>query len=334
MNKIPEVRPAPHFVRTDLLERSAIKGLYSQDITQYHKVTKFTIQKYLEACLHPEGQFRKFFEHFAKFTGQYNVNEAISDDPQVRSIQISRFFSRMRESPPQIFIKTGGHEYKPASLGSLTEGWNTRTKDGVQIVRIMDVVPIPVEIICAATDQQTLEDLEAIVCAAFGQFQRFTCNYVLKPNKVEQGIYWEVRIPLGNVKGTQSNSPLHNDPQNQLWQSSTSMTVDFENSTYIQYVAAPLASYERGTIGLNLPDQIPLTRQTRFGVHHTPFPVSVYSDDSRVAVIVPDGTSYSIRPKRLGKFKVLVVRQAGATGKPIPGTTNILAEKEVSVVIR
>lgn len=330
-----EVRPEAHFVRLDLLERSAIKGLYSQDITQYLKVTKFTIQKYLEACIHPEGQFRVFFDRFAKFSCGYNINESASPDPQVRTLQIARYFSRMRENPPQIFIQDAGYTYTPASLGSLTSGMNTRTKQGVQIVRIMDVIPIGIEITCAATDEQTIEDLAAIMSAAFGQFQRFTCNYVLKPKRVEQGIYWEVRIPLTHNMGTKSHSPLHGDPQNQLWQVTCSMTVEFENSTYIQYKAAPLAVLQPGTMQLAVPDRIPLGRMTTFSVHQMPYPVDVYSDDSRVAVVIPASTMFTIRPKRLGKFKILVVRKPGSTGRPVvPGDPYVLAEKEVSVVAR
>ena len=331
------VRPQPHFVRTDLLDSSAIQGLYSQDITQYLRVTKFTIQKYLEACLHPDGQFRKFFERFAKFTAQYAVNESLSPDPQIRTIQVSRYFSRQAENPPQIFIQDGGYEYHPASLGSLSAGWNTRTKDGIQIVRIMDVVKIPITITCAATDEQTIEDLTAIMTAAFGQFQRFTCNYILRPTvntQQSQSVYWEVRIPLSHRIDAKSHAALHGDPQNQLWQVNCSMEVEFENSTYLQYSAAPLFSLQKGTMQLVVPDRIPLARETPFQIAQMPYPVECYSDDSRIALIIPNGTHFTIRPKRLGKFKLLVCRTSTTTGQTLPDKRPIMAEKEITVVLR
>lgn len=331
------VRPKPHFIRTDLLDSSAIQGLYSQDLTQYLRVTKFSIQKYLEACLHPEGQFRKFFERFAKFTAQYVINESLSPDPQIRTIQVARYFSRMAENPPQIFIQDGGYEYHPSSLGSLAAGWNTRTKDGIQIVQIMDVVKIPITITCAATDEQTIEDLTAIMTAAFGQFQRFTCNYILRPTiltRQSQTVYWEVRIPLSHRIDAKSHVALHGDPTNQLWQVNCNMEVEFENSTYLQYSAAPLHDFQNGTIQVYVPDKIPLVRETTFRIAQMPYPIYCYSDDSRVALVIPNGTHFTIRPKRLGKFKLLVCKTSITTGHTLTEKSSIMAEKEITVVLR
>jgi len=324
-----EVRPKPHFVRLDHLSQSAVKGLYAKDITQYLKITKLTLQKYLEACIHPEGQFREFFKNFATFTTNYVVNEALSDDPQARHLQIARFFSGMRESPPQIFIQDNGYEYVPASLGSLTAGWNTRTEEGVQIVRIMDVVPVPVTITCATQSEQEIDDLIAFISAAFGQFQRFTCNYILSPSGSGQGVYWEVRIPLKHSISPKSHAALHNDPRDQLWQASCTMEVEFENSTYIQYNAAPRAQPGEGTMQVVLPDRIPLTRHVPFSIQKMQYPVKVYSSDERIAVIFSRGTSFTISPKRVGRFKVMIMKVG------VGGNSNIpLIEKEVEVVVR
>jgi hypothetical protein len=188
-------RKLPHFIEVDDLDRSAIQGLYSTDITQYLKITKLTIQKYLENCIHENGQFRKFFNHFASFTTEFVVNESLERDSSQRHLQIARYYSSMREAPPQIFIQDSGYEYAPSSMGGLTSGINSMDKNRTQIVRVMDVVPIPIEIVCAATDEQQIEDLAAFVTAAFGQFQRFTCGYILHPPISNKGIYWEVRIP-------------------------------------------------------------------------------------------------------------------------------------------
>jgi hypothetical protein len=328
------VRPKPHFIRTDLLDSSAIQGLYSQDITQYLRVTKYTIQKYLEACLHPDGQFHHVFERFAKFSAQYTVNESLSQDPQVRSIQISRYFSRMSENPPQIIIQDGGYEYQPASLGSLTAGWNTCTKEGIQIIRIMDVVKIPITITCAATDEQSIEDLTAIMTMAFGQFQKMTCNYILCPPVNQQRVYWEVRIPLKHRIDVKSHAALHGDPTNQLWQVNCNLEVEFENSTYLQYSAAPRFESQQGTMAVAVPSRIPLARETVFSIAQMPYPVFCYSNDSRIALVRPTGTQFTIRPKRLGTFKLLVCQGPVSTGVTLPGKNPILAEKEITVVVR
>jgi hypothetical protein len=331
-------RNLPHFIQVDDLDKSAIAGLYHSDISQYLKITKLTIQKYLEACIHEKGMFKKFFERFASFTSEFAVNEAFDRDDDKRHLQIARYFSGMREFPPQIFIQDGGYEYKPASLGSMTSGINARDRNHTQIVRVMDVVPIPIEIVCAATDEQQIEDLEAFVSAAFGQFQRFTCNYLLKPPPDRRGVYWEVRIPLSHSMSAKSHSSLHGDPKIQLWQASCSMTVDFENSTYIQYEAYPKYIPERGGIQLNAPDKVPFNKKTRFTIAQMPYPVRVYSDNSKIALIYVDKTSWVIWPKRLGTFRILVAK--GATEVPAdPSRTRrtggtIVAEKEVTVVAR
>jgi len=330
-------RKLPHFIQVDDLDRSAIGGLYHGDISQYLKITKLTLQKYLEACVHEKGQFRKFFKHFATFMDEFVVNEVLDRDSDKRHLQIARYFSGMRRAPPQIFIQDGGYEYKPASLGSLTSGINARDRNHTQIVRVMDVIPIPIEIVCAATDEQQIEDLEAFVSAAFGQFQRFTCNYILRPPDTRHGIYWEVRVPLTHSMSAKSHSSLDGDPRRQLWQASCSMTVEFENSTYIQYSAHPKYLPQQGSIQLNAPDKVRLNKKSRFGIQQMPYPVRVYSNDSKVALIYQDKTHWVIWPKRLGTFKIMVAK--GQTEvKPEPtkprhvGT--IVAEKEVTVVAR
>lgn len=330
-------RNHPHFIQVDDLDRSAIAGLYHGDITQYLKITKLTIQKYLEACVHPQGLYRKFFDRFATFMVDFVVNESFDSDSNERHLQIARFFSGMREFPPQIFIQDGGYEYIPSSLGGLASGINAQTKDGMQIVRVMDVIPIPIEIVCAATDEQQIEDLEAFVSAAFGQFQRFTCNYILKPPDDRYGVYWEVRIPLTHSMGAKSHSSLHGDPKEQLWQVSCTMTVEFENSTFIKYNALPKYSPQRGEIQLNAPSKVRLGKKARFTIGRMPYPVRVYSDDSNTALIYEDKTNWVIWPKKLGTFKVIVAKgQTEVEPDPtqrVPGGT-VVAEKEVTVIAR
>lgn len=328
------VRPKPHFIRVDHLEESAVKGLYSHDITQYLKITKLTIQKYLEACIHKEGQFREFFDRFATFSVGYVVNENLSDDPSDRHLQIARYFSGAREAPPQIFIRDGGYTYTPASLGSLTDGWNTQSVDGTQVVRVMDVVPIPIEITCASTKEQEVDDLIALMSAAFGQFQRFTSNYILHPPreyKAGQRIYWEVRIPLQHSIAPKSHSSLHNDPKDQLWQATCNMEVEFENSTYMKYRAGPRYSPKNSHFLIDIPDKVPLTKQTMFALRDMPYPVNVYSDDSRIAVVRRTATRFVIKPKKLGTFKLLIT-----TGVAKKGTKDnmVIAEKEITIIIR
>jgi hypothetical protein len=334
-------RKQPHFIEIDDLDRDAISGLYSSDITQYLKITKLTIQKYLENCIHPNGQFRKFFERFAAFTTGFVVNEALERDSTERHLQIARYFSAMSEYPPQIFIQDGGYEYTPSSIGGLASGINAVDRDHTQVVRVMDVIPIRIDIVCAATDEQQIEDLEAFVTAAFGQFQRFTCGYILHPPRnTQQPIYWEVRIPLNHTMGAKTHSSLHGDPRIQLWQVGCSMTVEFENSTYIKYNAYPRYVQERGKIQINAPEKVRIGQNTTISISDMTVPIRVYSDNTKIAIIEQNRTQYVIRPKRLGTFKMLVA--FAGTERPVNGVSplsdipngTIIAEKDITVVVR
>jgi len=329
-----EVRPKPSFIRMDSLDASLIRGMQSRDISQYLKITKLTIQLYLEACLREDGIFRELFKNFASFSTNYVVNKQSADQSQ-QEIQISRYSESMGENMPQMIIQDNGYKYEVASLGGLTEGWNTRTRDGVQIVRIMDVITIPITITCATMRESSVEDLTAILSFAFGQFQKFTCNYILNPDRHHNGVYWEVRIPFTHQMSGKTHSPIHGDPRAQIWQTTLSMDTEFENSTYLQYRAAPRMSPKSGALALAVPDKVPLARLTPFTLRNIPFPIKIYSNDSRIALVATRGTHWVIQPKQLGTFKILVVRTSVSTGRLInPDDNFIIAEKEVRVVAR
>jgi len=318
----------PHLIAIDEMDQSAIGGLYSHDITQYPKVTKITIQKFLEGCMKSTGQFRNFFDRFASFTIGYHVNEALDKySPHERHIQISRYFAGTREFPPQMFIQDGGYNYVPSSLGGFAAGVNMRDRHGTQVIRVVDVVEIPIDITCAATDEQQVEDLAAFLTAAFGQYQRWLCNYVLRPAENKQGIYYEVRVPLKHTVGPKSHTARHGDPRDQMWQFTFSMLVEFENSAYIKYTNDPRyspASVAAPVIGA--PDKIRIYTDSIFQVSKMPYPIRVYSDDSRVAIITDAQTHYVISPKRLGTFKIMVAK--GTSEAP----HTVVTEKQVEIV--
>jgi len=317
----------PHLIQVDDLEASAIKGLYAKDRTQYLKITKLTLQKFLEACLRPGGQFYPYMSQTCSFMIDYHINESLPRNSEDRHLQIARYFEGMAEAPPQIFIQDGGYTYTPASLGSLTEGFNTRDKNGTQVTRIMDVVPIPIEIVCASLDEQQIEDMIAFVSAAFGQDQRYTCNYVLRPPWDQSGVYWEVRVPLQHTPGPKSHSTFKGDPRDQLWQASISMTVEFENSSYRKYLADPRYQGVRAwNMELTAPNKVRIGSKVMFSIRDMPYPVRVYSDNSKIAIVRSMQTQYMITPKRLGTFKIIVTKRTAEA----PGA--VIGEKEVEVV--
>ena len=109
------------------------------------------------------------------------------------------------------------------------------------------------------------------------------------------------------------------------------MEVEFENSTYMKYRAGPRYVQKNSRFLIDIPDKVPLNKHTMLALRDMPYPVNVYSDDSRIAVVRRTATRFVIRPKKLGTFKLLVT-----TGVAKKGTEDnmVISEKEITVVIR
>lgn len=324
------VQPTSNFIKLDELSRSAVDGLYEKDPTQYTKVTKYSIQKFIENCLFEGGQFRAFFSKIATFTVGFEVNTNLSEDLNQRTIQIARFFSNVREQPPQIFIQDGGYAYVPSSLGGFSAGFSQNDSLGHQTIGVSDVVIVPIELTCAALDIDQCSELRAFLSAAFGQFQRWTANYILRPAPNEPQVFWEVRIPLQHTMSRLTPRSLHGDGRDQIWECTCSMEVEFENTTYLQYRAKPLAESKLGSLQLIVPDRIVVNRSVPINILNMPRSLRVYSDNSRVAMVETAQTSFIIRPKRPGKFNLVLELPSESNDQR--STTS--KTKEIEVVLR
>lgn len=323
-------RPSPQFIRMSPLDNSTLAAMSNREPTQYLRVTKMAIRQYLQECLKVGGQFNTFVSKLASSTIGYSINEELSDDPNKRHLQVAAYYEDMAERPPQIFIQDNGYTYQSDSLGSLAAGWNMRTKDGHQIVRVLDVVSIPIDINLIALSSQEVEDLIGFMHVAFGQLQRLTTNYVLKPATQQAGVYWEVRIPLAHNISAKSHAPLQGDTRIQIWQATCSMTVDFENSVFLQYRSQPLYSPKRGDLTLTMPDWLRLGQEHPVSLLHHPEPISVFSDDARIAVVQQRGRDWIVVPRRVGTFN-LIVKKA----RPhISSDVDILTQQEIEVRAR
>lgn len=323
-------RPTPTFIRMDPLDESALSAMAHKEPTQYQRITKMAIRQYLHECMSQSGQFHSFFEKFAASTADYHVNQELSDDLNERHIQIAAYYSNVRNRPPQIFIQDNGYNYVPDSLGGMSAGWNQQTKDGHQIIRIMDVVTIPIEITCAALSQQEVEDLASFLGLALGQHQHLTVKYILRPETVQSGVYWEVRLPFQHSISTKTHAPvMPGEPRIQLWSFTCSLDVEFENSTYMQYRSQPLYRSQRGTLVLDVPSTLPLPLEHRVHLRNHPDPVAVYSDDARIAVVVQNRQEWIIQPRRVGSFNLIVTRTAGPQQGP-----EILTQQAITVTAR
>lgn len=323
------VPPGPQFIQMSPLDQSTLSGLANKDKTQYLRVTKMAIRQYLQECLDEGGQFRHFFDKLAPSTIGYHVNQNLPEDLNERALQIAVYYANMTERPPMMFIQDNGYDYTPDSLGSLAAGWNMQTRDGEQIVRVMDVVKIPINITCATTSQQDLEDLIAATAVAFGQLQRFTTGYILRPKTMQSGVYWEVRIPLPHSVSPKVHTPIHGDPQMQIWQATCSMTVDFENSVYLQYRAQPQHSPQQGELTLTIPSVLRLKQEQRISLQNRTDPILVYSNDARIAIVRQIGREWIIVPRRVGTFTLIVSRTIGSQEGP-----EILAQQEIEIRAR
>lgn len=338
---VQQTSPGREFLGIDEMAASSLTVLNEKDITQYPKVIKWAIQKYIEACLSKEGQFRKFFEHFATYTVDYIVNENLSKDTSRREeqlserfkrhIQVSRFFDDMAERPPQIFIQDGGYSYHPSSLGSFSEGKNLQDDLGSHYVRATEDVTVPITITCAALDEQIVSDLAAFLSAIFGSLgMPWTCNYLLKPAPNDKGIYWEVKIPLKHEVSAKSHSPLHGDPRSQIWSLTFSMDVWFENSTFIYYRNDP--RYQATTLSSSLvfPSKIKVGTTVPISFIMEPAMSDVVSSNRNIALIYKSGTRYLCKARKLGTFTLQVMKTTAESSSSM----DVVLEQEVEVVVR
>jgi len=314
----------------DPLDESSLSAMAHREPGQYLRITKMALRQYMQECLSQNGQFHQYFEKFANSVADFHVNQELSSDLNKRHIQIAAYYAGMTQQSPQIFIQDGGYDYVSDSLGSINAGWNQQTKDGHQIIRIMDVVKIPIEITATALSEQEIEDLSMFFSMAFGQYQRLTINYLLRPHTTQSGVYWEVRIPLQHNVSPKSHSPVApGEPRQQLWQVRCTFTVDFENSSFMQYRSQPLYSSRRGDLTLQIPDTLRLGQEHRVVLLNRPDPVVVYSDDARIAIVQRATREWIIRPRQVGTFNLIVARTAGTEQG-----AEIYTSQEIEVVAR
>lgn len=318
------------FIKADELDDSYLQALYTKNTGQYVGITKWAIQKFLEACLKEGGQFRKFFNVFVPFTKDFIVNKNLGgEEKRKRPLQIARFYSQMTERPPQIFIQDNGYEYTPSGLGGLAGGWNSHDKYGTQKLHFFDSVPIPIDISFASTSEDDADQMMGFFSSAFGSFQKLLLNYYLAPDRAIKGAYWTVLLPLKHQVGTKSRQSLHGDPEDNLWIVTVSIECIFENSTYMKYRSDPKADLYPGRFQVFIPEKVTLSNATPLSLHDIPYPIEVYSDNYKVAIIQEEATQYIIYPKRLGKFNVVVIRPGGTERE-----REILFRQEVTVVLR
>lgn len=323
-------RPSPQFIQMSPLDQSALAGMATRDHGQYLRITKLALRQYLHECVAEDGQFRQFFNRFASNTIEYHTDDSLADDYQTRYLQIAAYYSGVSARAPHIFIQDNGFPYVPDGLGCVSAGWNMHTRDGNQTVRVMEVVRIPIELHLAAMSVTEIDDLINFVNLAFGRMQHLTTGYVLRPATQQGGAYWEVRIPFPHNVSAKSSQPLHGgDPRDQLWQATISMEVEFENSSFMQYRAQPQFEPRRGDLTLTVPNYLRINQEQHIMLQNRPNDVSVYSDDARIAVVEKRGREWIIRPRRVGKFNLLVTRIAGGNKGP-----EILAQQEIEVRAR
>jgi hypothetical protein len=313
------------------MSETALSGLAERDITRYLEVVKLTLQRFLEECLRPEGQFRGFFNNFASFTTGFVVNETIDSDPNKRHIQIARYFDDVRERPPQIFIQDNGYKYQPSGLGGIDDGWNMRNERGQQVIRVADVVTIPCQLTCAALSEQDINNMAALIQTAFGVFQREILGYILKPQpNPERPTNWEVRLPFTFTVEPKKHEPLHEDPRQQLWSVAVNLDVVFENSVYMIYANQPqFVPDELSSLTVTVPSTVRLGQKVPIRLTKHPPRFTVYTDDPRVAVVNKTNLTFILEPRRPGTCTLFVTAPDGKSQGP-----RIFFQQTITVVSR
>jgi len=104
----------------------------------------------------------------------------------------------------------------------------------------------------------------------------------------------------------------------------------FENTTYLQYRAKPLAQEKLGTLQLIVPDRVAVNRSVPVNILNMPRTLRVFSDNSRVATVEINQTSFIIRPKRPGTFNLILELPSESNNQ----LSSAIKTKEIEVVLR
>lgn len=317
--------PFPGYIYKDA-PRTATEAVSRDSLDQAIEIAKAALQAHIVSYF--EGEHSKLFHELVPFAVHFDLtNLSITDRTQI-PIQVARRYSDLKMRLPTFLISSTGILHRPTSISDGIEASAHSAVMGRKVMRMVTAARLPIDIVAAALDLTTANRLIEALRLIFGPLRQLTTGAALRSANPADG--WEIRLPLNfNLSGPGEApvSPSAGDPKDRLYSYTLSLEVEWEDSVELVFDAQLSLDYRHDvSLTVSIPDQISFRHQTKAEIQNLPVGAIMYSDNSAVALV--DGDGY-ITPRRLGKFRFLIVDGTGGSGGSSP---RVYYEKEVEVV--
>lgn len=317
------------------VSRQAAVSMYSD--MNVSTITTSAIEQYIRNFFEVDGKYRRYLMQFAPSMARYTVEKDHNPSDTTKTLlTLERYNERIAAHPPCIIINDTGVVLKPAGFGRST--WQSRPQSSVVMHQIAVTREVPITIFIAASSKSELVSLAQCMHAIFFDISTFINGKIIHSDNHTDT--WSLRIPMMIDPGSYDKNNQGDDPQMQLWTSTISMQITFEDSFNLtdddmSYTVSP------GSISgpeISFPNVLKIGRRTSGMISNLMVDMKVVIDNHNLASISHGSTlsEYIILAKRPGEFNIQVI-QGTKTGSNIyPGQgsavrPDVIAQKKITV---
>lgn len=310
----------PGFIAT-APPRSVTEAVARVSHDRLKSIAKNSIEQYLRRFLDSTGDQHATIGAIAKGAITYVTDKSVdaTQDVTRRTTQLVRLFNEVRQKVPSIVIIDAGMESIPSGLMSgllhaavidyKWQGWFNKQ------------FRIPLTIAILTQDQESTDQLMEVIELCFNNLRQIAGGSALRSDKPEDA--WEVRLPLTfDISGTAGEN-VSDDPKDQLWIATLSLTVDAEDTFALELPMSVDFSegFDRSVsegatpgssdLSASLPPVITAPSQMRVGQQYSVqferlrITHRVVIDQPMVATI--DTVEQTVTPRRIGTFTLQVL---------------------------
>lgn len=307
-------------------------------------IVKAAMQRYIQSFMDTQGGNRTLFEALTKAGLQYVTDKSFdpASDESLRKTQLARLFEQIRQELPCILIMDSAFDYVNMNLNGMDKVW---IKDGYWHGRLHIARNMKVMVVGGARDQSSADFLHGMLSVLFGEVRWVAGGTSITGNKTN-GENWCMTMGTP-VLGKVSQNKVSGDPKDTIWFFDIEVPdILFEAHVVIRQEiprvlpGTDVMNPENGYLGLTppkiiFPNSIPINEPTQLLIDlFQPQFQQIFISDPNVAVFDP--TTRMITARRLGKFRIQILKARRDTDKDLFNqqggrTLDVVAEKEVTV---
>lgn len=308
-------------------------------------IVKAAMQQYIQSFMDTQGGNRTLFEALTKAGLQYVTDKSFdaSSDPSLRKTQLARLFEQIRQELPCILIMDSAFDYVNMNFTGLDKVW---INDGYWHGRLHVARNIRIMVVGGTRDQASTDFMHGLLSILFGEAKWLAGGTAMKGNS-KNGEHWCMTMGTP-VLGKVSQNKVSGDPKDTIWFFDIEIPdILFEAHIVLRQkiptveMGTDVMNPEGGYLSLtppriNFPSTIDINEPTQLLIDlFQPQFQEVFISDPNIAVYDP--VSRMITARRLGKFRIQVMRQRRGTDQDLFNeqggrTLDVIAEKEVTVL--